>query len=135
MARIHGSKGSVEMGSPGVAIASLNSWTLNMRRDRVDVTAFQDTNKQYVQGLPDISGDLGGWYDAGAGSPDNGNLDLFDVAEGDTSVVLTLIPSTLASSNYWSGPAFLDASVSVSATGAVSISGSFVAAGAWARTP
>jgi hypothetical protein len=133
--RIHGSKGSVELGvSPPVVIASLNSFNLNMSRDRVDVTAFQDTNKQYVQGLPDISGDYSGFYDAGEGSPDNGNLVLFDVAEGDSAVVLKLTPSTLASGNYWSGLAFLDASVAVSATGAVTISGSFVAAGPWSRT-
>jgi hypothetical protein len=133
--RIHGSKGKVELGSPPALIASLNSFNLNMARDRVDVTAFQDTNKQYVQGLPDISGDYAGFYDAGAGSPDTGNLTLFDVAEGDESVLLTLTPSSAATTHYWSGLAFLDASVSVSATGAVTISGSFVAAGPWTRNP
>jgi len=45
MARIHGSKGQIlidptgaDPGTP-VVIASMNSWSLEMNRDRVDVTA------------------------------------------------------------------------------------------------
>ena len=102
MARIHGSKGSVEMDPAGgaltVAVASLNSWTLEMNRDRVDVTAFGDTFKQWVQGLPNIAGSITGWYE-------NTELDIFDVAQGDTAVTLKLIPSTLAPTHFWTGPA------------------------------
>lgn len=137
MARMHGSHGSVEMGSPGsptTSIASLNAWSLSMARDRVDVTAFGDTNKQYVQGLPDIKGTFGGFYDHAAGSPDTGNAAvLFDAAEGSTAVLLKLFPSSLDATSYWSGEAYIDASIDVSATGAVTISGSFVAAGDWTR--
>lgn len=140
MARFHGSKGSVEMepsgspgGSPLAEIASLNAWTLSMARDRVDVTAFGDTNKQYVQGLADIKGTFGGFWDTGAGSPDEGNGTLFDAAEGSTPVTLKLTPSSLDPTHYWTGLAYLDAAIDVSATGAVTISGSFVAAGDWTR--
>ena len=132
MARIHGSKGSVEMDPAGgaltVAVASLNSWTLEMNRDRVDVTAFGDTFKQWVQGLPNIAGSITGWYE-------NTELDIFDVAQGDTAVTLKLIPSTLAPTHFWTGPAYLDASVNVTATGAVSISSTYVGAGDWTREP
>ena len=132
MARIHGSKGSVEMDPTGgaltVAVASLNSWTLEMNRDRVDVTAFGDTFKQWVQGLPNIAGSITGWYE-------NTELDIFDVAQGDTAVTLKLIPSTLAPTHFWTGPAYLDASVNVTATGAVSISSTYVGAGDWTREP
>lgn len=138
MARMHGSKGSVEMdsagvGSPMAVIASLNQWTLSMARDRAEVTAFGDTNKQYVQGLPDIKGTFAGFYDPGAGSPDEGNAVLFDAAEGTVAVTLKLIPSTLDPTKYWTGLAYLDTAIDVSANGAVSLSGSFVAAGDWQR--
>lgn len=132
MARIHGSKGQVLMdptgGATAVAVASLNSWTLEMNRDRVDVTAFGDTFKQWVQGLPNIAGTITGFYE-------NTELDIFDVAAGDTAAFLKLLPSTLAPTYFWSGPAYLDASVNVSATGAVTISSTYVGAGDWSRDP
>lgn len=132
MARIHGYKGQVKMdptgGATAVAVASLNAWTLDMARDKVEVTAFGDTNKLYVQGLADIKGTLGGFYDST-------DLEIFDVAAGDVAAMLQLIPSTLAPTFFWTGLAFLDASVNVSATGAVTISSSFVGAGPWTREP
>ena len=136
MARKHGSKGQVALidSSPAVVLASLNRWTLDTARDRVDVTSFGDTNKVYVQGLPDIKGTLGGFYDPGEGSPlAGGNLEIFEISEGEEAVALRLMPTTAMPDLFWSGPAFLDASIDVSATGAITISGSFVAAGAWAR--
>ena len=87
-----------------------------------------DTFKQWVQGLPNIAGSLTGWYE-------NTELDIFDVAQGDTAVTLKLIPSTLAATHFWTGPAYLDASINVTATGAVSISSSYVGAGDWTREP
>jgi len=134
MARIHGSRGVVKLDPTGVggatalAVASLNSWTLDMARDKVDVTAFGDANKQYVQGLPDIKGSIGGWYD-------NTDLAMFDVAMGDTPAWLELLPDGLAATHFWSGLAYLDASVNVSATGAVSVTSNYVGAGLWTRAP
>jgi hypothetical protein len=130
MARIHGSHGEVMMdptgGATPVAVASLNKWSLDMARDTADVTAFGDTTKQYVMGLPDVKGSIGGWWDS-ATSPD-----LFDVALGNVAAFLKLIPSSLEPLFFFSGLAYLSASIEVSATGAVSISGSFVGAGDWA---
>ena len=130
--RIHGSRGKVLMdptgGATAVAIASLNAWTLDMARDKVDVTAFGDVNKQYVQGLPDVKGTLGGWYD-------DAEFELFDVAAGDVAAMLELVPDALKPTYLWSGLAYLDASINVSATGAVSVSSNFVGAGPWAREP
>jgi hypothetical protein len=127
--RRHGSKGQVKMdptgGATSVAVADLNAWTLNMARDTVDVTAFQDDFKQYVVGLPDIKGTVGGWFTA-TSSPV-----LFAVAIADIPVTLELIPSTLDATATFGGLAYLDAAINVSATGAVSISGNFVGAGPW----
>jgi len=132
--RIHGSKGQVLMdpaggdGTAAAVLASINAFTLDMARDKVDVTAFGDLNKTYVQGLPDIKGTIGGYYDSDS-------LELFDVAAGDVPAFLKLVPSSLQPTFFWSGLAYLDASVNVSATGAVTISSSWVAAGPWEREP
>lgn len=127
--RKHGSRGQVKMDPTGgatvVEVADLNAWTLDMARDTVDVTAFGDDNKQYVVGLPDVKGTYGGWWNS-ASSPA-----LFDVAQGVIPVTLNLIPSRDEPLFFFEGLAYLDASINVPSSGAVSISGNFVAAGDW----
>ena len=81
-----------------------------------------------MQGLPNIAGTITGWYE-------NTELDIFDAAQGDMAVALKLVPSTLAPTHFWTGPAYLDASINVTATGAVSISSTYVGAGDWTREP
>lgn len=134
--RLHGKNGQVEIVdvSPAVVIASLNKWNLNMGRDYVEVTSFGDTNKEYVPGLPDISGSLGGFLDLSDGSPaEDGSEALFDAAEGDTPVTLKLTPSTNFATRYWKGLAYLDVSIDVAVNGAVTLAGNFKAAGPWTR--
>ena len=130
--RIHGSKGQVQMDPTGgvtvVPVASLNKWSLELARDKVKVTAFGDTNHQYVQGLPDIKGSLAGFWDSD-------DPVFFDVAAGDVAAMLHLIPSTLQPTFYWKGLAYLDAKIDVDANGAVTTGGTFVAAGPWEREP
>lgn len=130
MARYHGRRGVVYGSTTGagtaVKIASLSKWTLDMATDKVDVSAFGDTNKQYVQGLPDVKGELSGWWDDTDDS-------LFDGAESTDGVKLYLYPATTAAAKYFYGPAWLDASIDVAANGAISVKGGFVANGAWGR--
>jgi hypothetical protein len=131
--RKHGSLGQVLMDPAGgttyVAVADLNSWTLNMSRDRVDVTAFGDTNKQSVQGLPDFTGTIGGFWNS-ATSPA-----IFDAILGTTAVGLKLVPNSPEPTFFFSGLAYLDGNISVESSGAVSLGASFVAAGNWTATP
>ena len=67
MARRHGRNGQVYLGIAAGAVASAlpfqASWSINMNVDKQDVTAFGDGNKVYVAGLPDASGDFGGFMD------------------------------------------------------------------------
>lgn len=130
MARYHGKKGVVYISVTGtgtaVAAISLNSWSLNSATDRAEVTAFGDTNKQYVQGLPDLTGDLAGWWD-------DSSDQLYDASRSADGVKLYLYPSSDAPSKFFSGPAFVDFSINTPADGPVSISGSFAAAGDWAQ--
>lgn len=67
MARIHGRNGIVYMGiasgGTATAIPFLSTWSISFQTDKADVTAFGDTNKVYVAGLPDASGDFSGFWD------------------------------------------------------------------------
>jgi len=111
-----------------ITAISLSQWSLDKATDKIDVTSFQDTNKVYVQGLPDIKGALSGFFD-------DTNDALFDAAESTDGVKMYLYPSTLVPTNYHAGLAWLDASISVDVKGACTVSASFVAAGAWIRKP
>jgi predicted secreted protein len=132
MARRHGKNGEVMMDPTGsttyVAVASLNSWTLDAASDNVDVTCFGDTNKQYVKGLPDYKGDIGGVWDAA-------DVSIFDAAFAGTPVGLKLIPSTLDAAAFFSGLGYVDAGIDCPADGAVTIKGTWVAAGNWTMAP
>lgn len=67
MSRIHGRNGQIYCGVASGALASpmpfQASWTINMAVAKSDVTAFGDSNLVYVAGLPDASGDFGGFMD------------------------------------------------------------------------
>jgi hypothetical protein len=128
----HGRKGLVYISASGTtaaaSIGKLSSWSLDMPTDRVEVTAFGDSNKAYVQGLKDISGALAGFWDD---TIDN----LFAAADSTDGVKMYLYPSADAITKYWYGPAWLDMSVAVDVADAVKCSGTFAAAGAWGRKP
>lgn len=132
MARYHGSKGVIYGSTTGTGVAvnfiSLSRWSLDMATDKQEVTAFGDPNKTYVQGLRDIKGTVAGWWDSADDS-------LFDASESADGMKLYLYPSANAPTIYFYGPAYLDASIDVNATGAVSVTANFVAAGAWSRKP
>lgn len=127
--RIHGKHGQVKIdptgGATAVVQADMNAWTLDASKDRVDVTAFGDTNKQRVAGLPDYSGTLSAWYEK------TSSLAFFDIVFGDVAPTLQLIPDSLDPTNFFEGKANIDGSINCSATGAVSISGKWDAAGPW----
>ena len=128
--RYHGQYGQVKLdptgvgGATAVLVASLNSWTLDLSRDKVDVTSFGDTNKMSVVGLPSYKGSLGGFYD-------DEDLAIFGVALGDAPAFLELVPARLNATIFFSGKAFIDANVSVTASGSVNVTGAFEAAGNW----
>ena len=134
MARIHGKKGDVMLDPTGgatvVSLASCNAYTLNTAKDLVDVTCFQDTNRQSVMGLPSYDGTVSGFWDS-ATTPEQ----LFAVIFSDVPAMLHLVPNTLEPLYLFKGLAYLDGSLDVSATGAVSWSSKFVASGPWVMEP
>jgi hypothetical protein len=129
--RLHGKNGQIKMDAAGgttfVTLADMNAWTLDMSTDRVEVTAFGDTNKRRVAGLPDYTGDLSGWWNAVATS----SPAYFAAVLAGTPVTLRLTPNTNDPTTYFQGLANVDGGVSVSATGAISTKGKWDAAGNW----
>lgn len=108
-----------------VNIASLSSWSLNMATDKVDVTAFGDANKTYVQGLKDISGTFEGFFD------DTTINSLYTAATSSDGIKLYLYPSSSASTRYFYGPAWLDLSISDPVGDAVKVTCNLAANGSW----
>lgn len=128
--REHGRNGVVYMGitqSAGVSsvatpVAFLTDWTVNKTTDKVEVTAFGDSNKVYVAGLPDSTGDFSGWYDfftpqtyiaAGDGIPRN----------------FYLYPNALNPTDYFYGTVLPDFSAAGGVSAAVSLKSTWNAAG------
>jgi len=131
--RRHGSKGQVKLDPTGVGtpavVADLNAWTGNFERETADVSAFNDATKQYVVGLPDAKGTIGGWWNS-ASSPA-----LFAVAFGDVPCLLELVPSILDPTYFFTGLAYLSAAINVPMSGGVSLSGNWTGAGDWTLEP
>jgi hypothetical protein len=132
MARYHGKSGQVYVSTTGtgtcIPVVALSSWSISLAKDRVDVTAFGDSNKQKVQGLAEVSGSISGWFD-------DTEATLFTAADSADGTKLYLYPDAAnAPTKYWYGAAFLDISeVGTQVDGAVSVSASFDANGTWAR--
>ena len=115
MARQHGYKGDVLIDPAGTTtyatVASLNEWTADFSRERVDTTCFNDPVKTSLPGLPDAKGTFKGIWD-----PTTTPTHVFDIAFGDVAVGLKLVPSNLTPTNFFSGLAFLDASITSPST-------------------
>jgi hypothetical protein len=132
MARYHGRHGVVYMSATGsgtaINVISLSSWELNMATDVVEVTAFGDANKVYVQGLKDLTGTINGFWDSADDT-------MFDAADSADGVKLYLYPSSDAPTVYFYGPAWVDASITTGVSAAIGVSCNFRANGSWGRKP
>jgi hypothetical protein len=129
MSRYHGKSGRVMLSTTGTAAAvttTMSGWTLNRATDRAETTSFGDANKTYVQGLPDLQGTITGFVD-------HADDRLFDASESADGAKLYLYFSTDALAIYFYGPAWVDASMEVPVSGAVTMNGTFAANGSWGR--
>lgn len=125
MARIAGRNGRLYagIGSAGTAepIAFLNKWSLNFATDKIEVTAFGDSTKVYVAGLPDCQGDYAGFYD-------NATAQLYTAATDGVARKFYLYPDNTNNGQYWFGTSIFDFTVDGEVGGPVNISGGFAAA-------
>jgi hypothetical protein len=110
-------------GTP-VDIISLNAWKASFKNDYEDVTCFQDPNKVYVPGMPDVSGSVGGFWNSD-------EITLFEATKAPTPGLLELSPNSTEPLFKWSGLAYLDVDIDCSAKGAPKLTGTFKAAGPW----
>jgi len=104
-------------------VLSVNAWKLDQKTDYEEVTCFGDTNKVYIPGLPDMSGTFGGFWNSA-------ELTLWNAAISPTPGTLKLVVNNTEPDFFWTGPAYLDASIDASLK-APKVTGTFKAAGSW----
>jgi hypothetical protein len=107
-------------------VLGLNAWSLNMPTDKYEVTEFGDTNKTYVQGLPDTTGSISGFWDD---TDDN----IYDASRSSDGCNMYLYPSSNAATKYWYGKAWMDFSIDCPQTGPVAVSADFSARASWGQ--
>lgn len=123
MARIHGRNGIVYLGIASSAalatpVAYLSDWTISFTVDKQDVTAMGDTNKIYVAGLPDASGDFAGFYD-------DASAQTYTAATDGLPRNFYLYPSTSKVTQYFWGTVLADFEVDGGVGNAVGIKSSW----------
>lgn len=125
MARKAGRNARIYVGiaSGGTAepIAFQTNWTLDSSTDDIDVTAFGDSNKVYVSGLPDASGSFAGFFD------DESNQ-LYTASQDGVARKFYLYTDNTVTTKYWFGTGLFDFSVDVGVNDALKVSGNFKAA-------
>lgn len=125
MARIHGRNGRVYMnltsGGTAEPLQFQATWSISFATDKADVTALGDNNKVYVAGLPDASGDFGGFYD-------DATVQTYTAAADGVARKFYLYPSANTPTQYWFGTILPDFSVNAGVGDAVQVSASWNAA-------
>jgi hypothetical protein len=118
-------------GAAAEALLSVKTFQLSMKTEKINVTCFQDQNRVYVPGLPDISGSLGGFWNSA-------DMSLVTAARATTPGYLILIPDTTdldagapAAPFAFEGLAYLDAELNTDVEGAPELTGQILAAGPW----
>lgn len=126
MARIAGRNAALYMaltsGGTAEPVAYISKSSIKAASDKFEVTAFGDTTKTYVAGLPDFSGDFSGFYD-------NATVQTYTAAVDGVARKFYWYPDRQGTpGQYWFGTAFFDFNVEVDVGGSANISGSLAAA-------
>lgn len=125
MARLSGKNGllyaNITSGGTAEPIAFINQFGLNFATDKQDVTCFNDTNKVYVSGFSDASGDFAGFYD-------DATAQLYTAAVDGVARKFYFYPDRTTTTRYFFGTAIFDFSIAENINGGVSVSGSWAAA-------
>lgn len=118
-------------GAAAEALASIKAFTVSMKTEKINVSCFQDQNRVYVPGMPDISGSLTGFFNSA-------DLALIAAARATTPGYLILIPDTTDLDTgvppvpfAFEGLAYLDAEINTDVEGAPELTGQILAAGPW----
>ena len=123
--RQHGRNARIYLGHASGAEASplayQAEWTMAFTTPKIDVTAFGDTNKVTVTGLPEATGGFTGYYD------DTSNQTYTAAVDG-VARKMYLYPNQNLATRYFFGTVNPDASFGGSVSGAITINSSWEAA-------
>lgn len=116
----------VDLSSAGAGQASIisskNKWSIDQKIDTYEVSAFEDTNKSYVAGLPDAQGSVEGFWDSG----DN---NIYNVIGSSVARKCYIYPDAVNNiTTYFFTTAFFSAKGDGSTTSAVNFALTFAAA-------
>ncbi len=104
MSRIHGKNGQITLN--GTVLLAQSKWTVDMKADTAEATAFGDTRKVHVQGLGDMKGTFTGFYDTGT----IGLLIAAANAPDATPNTLRITPNVVSfPDQFFEGPAWISA--------------------------
>lgn len=125
MARKHGRAGRLYLDLTGAgsaeSVAFLKKWSLKATTDKTDVTSFDDSNKTYLPGLPDATGEFEGYHD-------DATAQTYTAATDGTARKFYLYVDKTVSGKYFFGTAFFDYEIETPVDGPVTIKGSWNAA-------
>lgn len=125
MGRIAGRNGRIYLaltsGGTAEPVAYQASWSINFATNKIDVTAFGDTNKSYVAGLPDASGQFAGFYD-------DASVQTYTAATDGIARKFYLYLNTTSNTQYFFGTILPDMTIDSSVDGATTVSASWAAA-------
>jgi len=108
-------------GGTAEPVAYQASWSINFATNKIDVTAFGDTNKSYVAGLPDASGQFAGFYD-------DSSVQTYTAATDGIARKFYLYLNTTSNTQYFFGTILPDMTIDSSVDGATTVSASWAAA-------
>ena len=124
MGRLHGKDGRFYMGIADGAAAShvkgISEWSIEFPTDKADVTAQGDANKQYVAGLPDITGKISGYYD-------DATAQLFTAALDGKKRKAYFYPDRNTTTKYFFGEIVTDVKLTSGVSAGTPIEGSWAA--------
>jgi hypothetical protein len=131
MGRYHGRNGRVYLGiASDTAVAEpvpyLASWSINFTVEKIDVSAMGDSNKVYVAGLADASGNFDGFHD-------DSTAQTYTAATDGLARKFYLYPNLLSVVKYFWGTILPDFSINGGVAGAVAISSQWNAASTIAK--
>lgn len=108
-------------GAEASSLAYQAEWSINFGTPKIDVTAFGDTNKVTVSGLPESTGSFSGFYD-------DTSAQTYTAAVDGLPRKFYLYPNANLATRYFFGQINADVNFGASVTGAVTVSSAWEAA-------
>ncbi len=102
-------------------VAYQSSYSINFTTNKMDVTAFGDSNKVYIAGLPDAAGDFSGFYDDATGQT-------YAAATDGVARRFYLYPNSATATQYFFGTVLADFTINADVDGPTQVSASWAAA-------